>query len=140
MRIAKGNRARTRLKSFGREERGVITVEFVIWIPVFLIIMAFMADGCVLYLVQADMWNVARDTARRMTTGQLATDQAAHDYAASQLLYPGKPYTVTAKAGADDVVEITIPVKNASVFGVLAAYGSFSGAILDAKVIMRAES
>jgi Flp pilus assembly protein TadG len=140
MRIARRGRKRARLANFGREQRGSITVEFVIWIPVFLIIMAFMADGCLLYLMQADMWSVARDTARRMTTGQMNAT-AAHDYAASQMMYPGKHYTINASViGTDDVVEISIPVKDASVFGVLAAYGSFTDAVLKAKVTMRAES
>lgn len=129
-----------RLRSFGRSERGVITVEFVIWMPVFLVILAFIADACALYLIQADMWNVARDTARRMTTGQLGTAQEAHDYAAAQLMYPNKPYTITATPGVpDDVVQITIPITNASIFGVLAIYGSFSDATMTAKVTMRAE-
>jgi Flp pilus assembly protein TadG len=129
-----------RARRFGRSERGVITVEFVIWMPVFLVILAFIADACALYLMQADMWNVARDTARRMTTGQLATTLEAHDYAAAQLMYPNKPYTITATPGVpDDVVEITIPIRDASIFGVLAVYGSFSDATLKAKVTMRAE-
>jgi Flp pilus assembly protein TadG len=139
MRVARRGRKRARLANFGREQRGTITVEFVIWIPVFLVIMAFMADGCLLYLMQADMWSVARDTARRMTTGQMNAE-VAHDYAASQMMYPNKPYTITTTAGVDDVVEISIPVKDASVFGVLAAYGSFTDAVLKAKVTMRAES
>jgi len=128
-----------RLIDLARSERGSITVEFVIWIPVFLVILAFMADATSLYLIQADMWNVARDADRRITTGQFTPDQAK-TYVASQLLYPNKPYTITATAGTDDVVEISIPVQSASIFGVLAIYGGFSNAVMDAKVTMRDES
>lgn len=138
MKILKFKLGRPRLAGFARGERGSITVEFVIWMPVFLVILAFIADACLLYLMQADMWNVARDTARRMTTGQLNKPEA-ETYAKNQLLYSNKPYIVTATQGADDVVEITIPVANASVFGVLAAYGSFTNATLRARVTMRAE-
>jgi Flp pilus assembly protein TadG len=139
MQISSLGRKRARLIRFGREHSGSITVEFVIWIPVFLVIMGFIADATSLYLMQADMWNVARDTARRMTTGQLSAP-AAQTYAASALLYPNRPYTVTATQGTDDVVEISIPVQNASIFGVLAAFGGFSNSILDAKVTMRDET
>jgi len=120
-----------------------VTVEFIIWIPVLLVILAFTADACLMYLIQADMWNVARDTARRMSTGQLATNTAAHDYAAGQMLYPGKTYTIVptgaGQAGVDKVIDVTLPISQAGVFGVLATFGSFTGATLEAKVTMRSE-
>ena len=130
---------RPRLAEFTRGERGSITVEFVIWIPVFLVILGFIADASLMYVMQANMWNVARDAARRMSTGEL-DKVAAETYAGNQLLYPNKPYTITATKGSDDVVEISIPIENASIFGVLAAYGSFTNATLRAKVTMRSES
>lgn len=139
MRISSFGRKHARLNRFGREQRGSITVEFVIWIPVFLVIMGFIADATMLYLMQADMWNVARDTTRRMTTGQLSAPDA-ETYAASALLYPNKNYTITATQGTDDVVEISLPVTDASIFGVLAAFGGFSSSVLDAKVTMRDET
>jgi hypothetical protein len=122
-----------------RKKDGLVSVEFVLWMPVFFLILAFTADACVLYLMQADMWNVARDTARRMATGQLTTTAAAQTYASGQLLYPSKPYTYSITQGTDDVVGISVPISNASIFGVLAVYGSFSGATLNAQVTMRAE-
>jgi Flp pilus assembly protein TadG len=132
-------RRRARGTGFGAGERGSVTVEFVLWMPVFLVILGFIADATMLYLMQADMWNVARDTVRRMTTGELnAAD--AKSYAATALLYPNKPYTITATSGSDDVVEIQLPVQQASVFGVLAVFGGFTNAVLDAKVTMRDET
>jgi len=127
------------LKAFSRGRSGLVTVEFVLWLPVFLVILAFLADGCMLYLMQADMWSVARDTARRMTTGQLDSS-GAQSYAASALLYSSRPYTITATQGSDDIVEISLPVQDASVFGVLAVFGSFTNLMLDAKVTMRDET
>ena len=47
MRISSFGRKRARLNRFGREQHGVITVEFVIWIPVFLVIMGFIADATI---------------------------------------------------------------------------------------------
>lgn len=126
------------LKRFVRSTRGALTVEFVIWIPVFLVIMAFTADACKLYLTQADMWDVARDTARRMSTGQYCKIPDAQTYAQSQLLYP-LSYTFTITPGTTDVVEIDTPVSGASVFGILADYGGFTANTLRAKVSMPAE-
>src|ERR1700679_612536 len=138
------------LRAFGERETGTVTVEFILWMPVLLLILAFTADACQLYQVQADMWNVASDTARRMATGELvattATTGTAQSYAATQLLYPNLPYTynfvegsMTSTPPVDDVAEITVPMASASVFGILAVYGSFTGASIDVKVTMRAE-
>jgi Flp pilus assembly protein TadG len=142
-------KAMHRLARALRREGGSATVEFVIWIPVLLIILAITADACKLYLTQADMYNVARDTARRMSTGQLSTVATAKTYAQGELLYYNSNYTITPAMNAtacastgntvDDVVTISVPVGKAAVFGILTVYGAFSTATLRAKVTMRQE-
>jgi len=129
------HKRRRRLSHFLRSERGALTIEFVIWIPIFLTILAFTADACKLYLTQADMWDVARDTARRVSTGQYCTSADAESYARSQLLYP-LTYTFTLTQGTTDIVEISTPIASASVFGVLASYGGFTANTMTAKVSM----
>lgn len=140
---ARPYRGARRRRGLFRDADGAVTVEFIIWIPVLLVILAFTADACLMYLIQADMWNVARDTARRMSTGQFTTNTAAQTYAGGQMLYPGKTYTITAtgagQAGVDKVIDVTLPISQAGVFGVLATFGSFTGATLEAKVTMRSE-
>lgn len=126
------------LKHFSRSTRGVLTVEFVIWIPVLLVILAFTADACKLYLTQADMWDVARDTARRISTGQYCSTADAEAYARSQLLYK-LTYRFAIVKGASEVVEISTPIADASVFGALASIGGFAAKTLSAKVTMPAE-
>jgi Flp pilus assembly protein TadG len=132
-------------RNFAGKPDGSVTIEFVLWMPVLLLILAFSADASQLYLIRANMWTVAGETARRMTTGQLNSG-TAQAFAAGQLLYPNLPYTysfvqgsATASPPVDDVAEISIPVANASVFGVLAVWGNFTNSVLDAKVTMRSE-
>jgi Flp pilus assembly protein TadG len=129
-----------RLKAMAASDAGTVTLEFVAWMPVFVFILALTADACKLYLTQADMWSVARDTARRMSTGQLATPADAQNYATGHLLYSTLGYTFTITQGGDDTVEIAVPVTNACVFGILPVVGNFSSAHIDAKVVMRAET
>jgi len=142
-----------RLKTFGRRKEGSVTVEFIVWIPVFLIILAFTADACQLYLIQADLWNVARDAARRMSILQLtaAPTDTVTPYIKGQLLYYNTHYilndpppkTTTSCTNSvqtiNDVVTIKVPVQYASVFGVLEAWGGFSSATLSAQVTMLEE-
>ncbi len=128
-----------RLLRLWRGEKGTVTVEFVIWIPIFLIILAFTADACKLYLTQANMWDVARDTTRRMSIGQYCDAPTAQTYAQGQLYYNSLTYAFTVTKGTDDVVDISTPISGASVFGVLASFGGFSAGSLDAKVTMPSE-
>jgi Flp pilus assembly protein TadG len=139
------SRLKRQARDFTKQRDGSVTIEFVLWMPVLLLILAFSADASQLYLIRANLWTVAGETARRMTTGQLNAS-TAQAYAASQLLYPNLPYTYSFTQGSaaasppvDDVAEIKVPVANASVFGVLAVWGNFTNAVLDAKVTMRPE-
>jgi len=138
-----------RLWLFGRAADGTVTIEFVVWIPILLIILAFTADACQLYLIQADVWSVARDAARRMSIMQLtATPDTVTPYAKGQLLYYNTHYTITPSTQTictnhiqtiNDIVKISVPVQYASVFGILEAYGGFASATLTANVTMLEE-
>ena len=141
-----------RLWLFGRAADGTVTIEFVVWIPILLIILAFTADACQLYLIQADVWSVARDAARRMSIMQLTatpTDTVT-PYVKGQLLYYNTHYTITPSTTTtcnatthiqttNDIVKISVPVQYASVFGILEAYGGFASATLTANVTMLEE-
>lgn len=131
-------RTRPLLARFVRTRRGTVSVEFVLWLPIFLVIMAFTADACKLYLTQANMYDVARDTARRISIGQYCTSTDAQGYARSQLLYP-LTYSYAITVGDDNVVTISTPIKDASVFGLMAEYGGFTDKTLSAVVTMPKE-
>ena len=82
--------------TFLRDERGSQTIEFVLWIPIIGALMVLITDAFLLYMTHTEMWNVARDTARRMTTKNLVTKAEAEAYASSQLTFFEYPYTVNA--------------------------------------------
>lgn len=74
-----------RFYAFLKDEKGSATVEFVIWIPLFTFFLMITIDASVLWVTHSQMWNVARETARRITTGELASAAAADCYAMWQL-------------------------------------------------------
>ena len=123
--------------AFFRDERGSYTIEFCLWIPIFFFFLAATIDASMIYLTHNAMWNAARDTARRVTTGQLPTDEIAEDFLAQQVtvyqdqMYPevdlSQPHEVT--------VRVYMPVAGASPFGV---FGMLDRA-LEATVVMRRE-
>ncbi len=136
--------------SFLSDESGSQTIEFVLWLPIIGALLVIISYASILYSTHTEMWTVARDTARRMTTGVFDVDKvldeaAAITYAQEQLkLYEflGSGYDVTATE--DTVTEtmtvvITLGVTDGSYDA--GFFGAFSlvGGTLAARVVMRAE-
>jgi Flp pilus assembly protein TadG len=138
--------------SFLRDDRGSQSIEFVLWLPIIGALLVIISYASILYTTHTEMWNVARDTARRMTIGLyddgvsgVMDGAAAIDYAQSQLkLYDlfGTGYDV--QATEDTVTEtmtvvITLGVTDGSYDA--GFFGAFSlvGGTLAARVVMRAE-
>ena len=119
---------------FLRDERGSVTIEFVIWVMPFIFMLAATVDASMLYLTHTEMWNVSRDIARRLSIGDMTEAQAV-DYAREELSLNGN-YTFATSVGTDVVVEISTSFKDASVFGI---FGAVVGGDLTARVVMRRE-
>ena len=122
---------------FLRDERGSATIEFVLWVPVFVIILVAATDATVLYLHHTEMWNVSRDVARRVAVGDMTEADAAAAVQNEMFLY-SRAYTVaTSNPTALDVqIQIQTNVGDASVFGF---FKPVMGRYLTAKVTMRRE-
>ena len=128
--------------TFLRDDRGSQTIEIMLWIPIFVALLVIISDASILYLTQTEMWNVARDTARRMTTGQLMTEVAAEEYANVQLnLYSQNSGLYSVDASYDPVVEVVISVGAGDVSFTGFKYLDFTifGGDISARVVMRPE-
>ena len=144
--------------AFLRDDRGSQSIEFVLWLPIIGALLVIISYASILYTAHTEMWNVARDTARRMTTGvfdvkvdtEWVLDEAkAMAYAQEQLkLYEffGAGYAVTAKEIPDPLnpdtskmtVVITLGVTDSSFDA--GFFGAFSlvGGTLAARGVFRA--
>ena len=105
-----------RMRAFISDDRGTATLEFVLWVPVYLILLVAVTDASVLYLTHTEMWNTARDSARRISVGAMTAAEAP-DRAREQLLLSGRTYTVAASDAGLVIVQISVNVGDASVFG-----------------------
>ncbi len=136
--------------TFLRDDRGSQTIEFVLWLPITAALLVIISYASILYTTHTEMWNVARDTARRMTTGLfdvtgVLDEAAAEEYAQSQLkLYEvfdaGYLVEVTEDPVASTMtVVITLGVADSSFDA--AFFGAFSlvGGTMAARVVMRSE-
>lgn len=52
------------LKAFRRSDRGAVSVDFVLWVPVLFGIVLIATDATLAFMRQSHMWQVSRETAR----------------------------------------------------------------------------
>ncbi len=104
------------LRRFIRDQTGTATIEFVLWVPLYVITLVAVTDASILYLTHTEMWNAARDSARRISVGAMAAADAP-DRAKEKLLLSGRTYTLAASDAGLVVVQISVNVGDASVFG-----------------------
>ncbi len=85
--------------------------------PFFVFLMMFFADASLVYFTHSDMYNAARDTARRMATGQLSTQEEVFDYLGSQLHLATDDVYVDPQFGTEMTVTIAVGFDKAMIFG-----------------------
>ena len=128
----------SRLQRFRQDDTAAVTVEFVLWLPLFIIILFLIVEVSLLFLTQSSMWNVARDTARRIATHEF-NKSSAESHATSAMTFGGHPYTVLADATGPEVsMTITTSVGDVLLFS-YSPMAAFAGSKLVAKVILREE-
>ncbi len=110
------------ISGFLRDETGSATIEFVLWVPVFAILLIATIDATVLYLQHTEMWNVSGDVARRVAVGDMVETDVYQVVQNEMFLY-SKAYTVATSQPTDLDVMIAIQttIADASVFGIFKA-------------------
>ena len=123
------------IRTFAKRQDGSVSIEMGILSILFITLVSGLISFGSLFFIQGSMGDAARDTVRRMATGELDPTQA-QAYAQGGLVNWGMTYTVTAtNDGTDATVDISVPMSDAALIGFL---GIFSGN-LTASVTMPAE-
>jgi Flp pilus assembly protein TadG len=84
-----------RLRRFKRCENGSFTIEFVIWMPIFAILLAIVMNLSMVFYYEAHMLRVAQDATRAFSLGKFdgdpnfPPDVLAEQYIQNQLSYIG---------------------------------------------------
>ena len=128
-----------RIFAFLEDETGSETIQFVSFVPLFAFLLVIVTDATFLYLTHSEMWNVARDTARRMAAGQLTNEQEAMDHAAAHLAMFENAYNVSASFDPNTKmgILITVGIADAMIFG--AFLGPVLGETIRVQFEMRSE-
>ena len=117
------------MKRFRKDSEGSVTVEFVMWVPVFALILLLVVDASVVFMTQSNYWSVSRDTARLVARHAMTAD-AAETYAVNNALWRNVSPTVAVNIdNATVTVTVGAPSSRIAPFGVLGfAVGSMVSA------------
>jgi len=104
------------LNKFRKNDDGNATVEFTLWIPLIAGVIVAAFDLNIMLTARSTMWDVARDTARRVSIGQYDAT-TGKEYALSRLGFMNFKYGVDVTVGDDVVVTVDTFLSNVSVLG-----------------------
>ncbi len=127
---------RAKNKSFRDDERGGITVEFVLWAPVFAALIAGATDITLAFMNQSNFWNVARDTARIVSRHAMTVDEAKAYAEENAVFANAEPTAVVTVDATEVIVTITAPASTIDAFGI---FGIFKDTTIKAEVRHRLE-
>jgi Flp pilus assembly protein TadG len=118
--LACGRSGRRTLQAFAHDDQGAITVEFVIWVPAFVWMLAMIVDFSFIFMTNASMWDTARDATRRLALHKMTPAQA-EDYVRASIVAAHRHFEIRATEGEEEVgVYVSTSINNASILGVYA--------------------
>ncbi len=65
-----------RIRAFGSDQSGSVTIEAVLWLPLFVMFLIMLADASTIFMNEARILRIVQDGTRRFATGSI-TDCAA---------------------------------------------------------------
>ncbi|MFD0978857.1 TadE/TadG family type IV pilus assembly protein [Tropicimonas aquimaris] len=110
----------TALRHFRRREDGMMAIEFVVMVPLFVAMVSGVVDLSRVYVDQANYYSVARDTARIVSRHGM-TEDSAESYAVARIaeLSNAAAQVEVEKGNSDVSVTINAPISAMAKFGFL---------------------
>lgn len=110
-------------RRFLKEEQGSATIEAVIWTPIFVMILCFVADSALIFGKQAQVLRIVQDANRAMSIGRLMTAADAQAYIQSRIstLSPNATVSTNLQAGVI-VTTVTMPSSDLTATGFISAF------------------
>lgn len=83
------------LKAFCRSESGSYTIESVIWLPIYVFILALMMNVSMVFFNESQLLRVVQDANRSFAVGRISTGEAVKQYVTDRIAYLNITPTVT---------------------------------------------
>lgn len=115
-------RFKKKIRDFS-DDSGATTVEFVLWVPVFMFILMITVDVSLLFLRQSNLWYVARDAARQASLHRFDDVDALKNYAMDRGTFggdiPSADGTFIDTSEGTVGVMLSVPMNKVGIFGIL---------------------
>ncbi len=111
------------MQSFLKSETGVVSVEYVLWLPIMLTVMMLGVDASVLLVKQGQLFDVNREISRQYALGVI--EEADIDFMLELIWPESDAYSAAVNPLSADTVEITleVPYSEVIIFGRYFAQG-----------------
>lgn len=108
-----------RFQRFRSDQSGSLSIEFVLWLPLFAFLLVLAGDSTMAFMNQSKMWQVSRETARIVS--RYGMDELTAEAYAAKLGTLGEtvPTVDVSFAMAEVTVEMTMPLNAMAPFGLL---------------------
>ncbi len=103
---------------FLEDEDGTSTVEFVMWVPIFVLILGLVVDICFIFLAQSRMYDVTADAARCWAIGACTQAEAEQKVARDGAFNGTAPASSSAISGGAVTLTASLDPSQVSVVGV----------------------
>jgi Flp pilus assembly protein TadG len=104
------------VRRFARKEDGAATIEAVLWLPVFVLIMALAVDVTMIFHAHSRVLRVVQDVNRAVSVGRIEDTEDAEDKMVQML--PNYDYVEADVAYEDGIITSTVTVPVTSVVAV----------------------
>ncbi|MEZ5796382.1 MAG: TadE/TadG family type IV pilus assembly protein [Paracoccaceae bacterium] len=78
-------RVRSRARGFLRQENGSVTIEAVLWMPVFVALLCIIAQASIAFGRKAEVLRIVQDANRAMSIGRFREVQETEDYVIARI-------------------------------------------------------
>ena len=118
---------RKALQRFRKDDHGSATIEAVIWMPVFVMILCLVADSALIFGKQAQVMRVVQDANRAMSIGRLMAPADAQAYVQQRIatLSPNATVATVLQSGVI-VTTVTMPSSDLTATGIISAFTSIN--------------
>lgn len=91
-------------KTFRSDETGTVTVEFVLWLPILLILISLVADASMIFYGKAHALRIVQDGNRSYSVGRLSNDTNTERYIRERLLSLSDKAAVETRTNSSGVI------------------------------------
>lgn len=100
---------RPNLRKFWKDDQGNATIEAIIWIPIFVTILAIMVNFSLILFTQTQMLKVTQNANRSYSTGSLMTIAALESYVTTELAHISDMSVNVAESGGIITTTVSAP-------------------------------